>query len=108
MKILNFYELIADYARQIQKSIMYFETKTDNGEELQNLYNFYEDKVPLEIYAALMSEKKNFKIYDDVKIALREAEDWFPYRQDLLDEEQHLYVYVCVFDSNGNSMLENA
>lgn len=107
MKILNFNDLIADYARQIQKSIMYFRIETDNDEELQELYSFYENKVPLEIYAALMSEKENFIAYDDIKTALREAEDWFPFKQDLLDEEHHLYVYVHIFDQDGNSMLEN-
>lgn len=107
MTILSFYELVANYAKSIKKSIMYIRVETDNPEEREELYKFYENKIPVDLYAALMANKENFIEYDYITTALREAEEFFPYSKDLLDDEKHFYVYVHVFDENGNSMLEN-
>lgn len=107
MNILTFYQLIADYAKSVNKSILYFRTETNDPEELEELYKFYENKVPIEVYAALMSEKENFMLFDHVSTALKEAENFFPFHADLLEDEKHLFVYVHVFDEQGNSMFEN-
>jgi hypothetical protein len=106
---LRIYELIQHYALTFNKSVLYYEIKYSNDQEKQEIIDFYQDKLPVDIVMSMTTDDDNFLTFENSLSAIQYAEDWFPYKcqadgMGIGDK----FIFARVFDNQGNFCWDNS
>jgi hypothetical protein len=105
--VLRLYDMIINYCKTNNVSVIYYEVKYRNEAEKASILNFYEGKVPFEVHESLKVEDDNFIVFNKAETAIEYAESAFPYYPELKETAPLYYIFVCVFDNDGNFLWEN-
>jgi len=78
--------------------------------KLDNIWNFYFDKLPSQVYDTLKSFGEIYCFFDSSHQLINEMEDWFPSYNLIVDDEydeldMDYYISVVSVDEFGNDIL---
>lgn len=107
-EVFSFIDLLEQAARNAGKALLYFKPvgldKCTDVDKINEVWNHYNNVLPPEIYGGVRNSLHNYIFVNNVTAAIQKADEWFPYKGEMDDE---YYVYVHIFDENGNSVFEN-
>ncbi|GEM_PF-5335651 len=113
-EVFSFIDLLEQAARNAGKALLYFKPvgldKCKDVDKIFEVWNHYNNVLPPEIYGGMRYSRHNYIFVDNVGAAVQKAEEWFPYKGEMgeyYEMGDEYYVYVHIFDENGNSVFEN-
>jgi hypothetical protein len=107
-EVFSFIDLLEQAARNAGKALLYFKPvgldQSKDVDKINEVWTHYNNVLPPEIFAGVKGSLHNYIFVNNAMAAIQKAEEWFPFKGEMDDE---YYVYVHIFDENGNSVFEN-
>lgn len=79
----------------------------NDEEKVNEVWDFYFDKVDINVYNMLREFGEVFCYFMTNEQATNALEDWFPRKSQLLDDEQHFYIYANVVSPDYSLVMSN-
>ncbi len=103
---LRLFDVLENYAKLINKALLIFIPSWENesDEVKQEIVNFYQDKMPVEIVNSLVTGQMRIIEYPNFDTALFDANLYFPY----IDAVEEKYKIEChIIDELGKTCWSN-
>jgi hypothetical protein len=79
----------------------------DDAEKIEEVWDFYYGKCDNEVYNMLKQFGEIFCYFMTNEQAINALEDWFPRKSQLLDGEEHFYIYANVISPDMQLVMSN-
>jgi hypothetical protein len=104
-------DIIAQLAKHSGKTVMHVKAvgaiECDDEEKEQEVWDFYFGKCDLNVLNILIQFKEAYCYFETPNQAIDAYEEWFPNKNQLLDDEQHLFVRVSFVSPDGSVVGTN-
>jgi hypothetical protein len=103
---LRLFDVLEDYSKITKKALLVYIPTWENKsyEDIKEIVNFYENKMPEEIFNTLGKGEMRIIKYDNFELALNDAETYFPYVGSV-EEKYRIDCYII--DENGKTSWSN-
>ncbi len=91
-------DILPKLAQHTDKSVMHLKAvgilSCDDQEKINEVWDFYYDKCDLDVLNVLMQFKEAYCFFNTYQQAIDAYDEWFPNKNQLLDDENHFYIKV--------------
>lgn len=103
-------ELLEEYTSSIKQCLLVFTPtwKYSNDVSIINgAWDFYKDKMPLEIYTMIKNSDWGFLKFPNFDLAIAHAEMYFPYRSQINAVNPKFMIDCMIYDEEGKLAWTN-
>lgn len=104
-------DIIDQLAKNSNKVVMRIQSvgpnQLKNIDEIEEVWDFYYGKCDINVLNALRQFGELYCYFTTIEQAVNAMEEWFPFKNQLLDEEMHYFISCYLVSPDGTVRLQN-